>query len=396
MQQNEHLINISGLNRVTQDLPTVATPFRKMVDSAVTAIRLGDKRFTPVDQIVFGKLNALADAEQLDSQNWEIIRSDGNTLIISNDFLRIQDDSSQLDRFSTGWNSERTKNALKRYVDIFSAQRQSHILVLEQSFSALEENNDADLVKKIREVWAKEKGFSTYEDVRQNFLTSNRLIAIPWVDDSPYVWQDVLKIPKELTDRYSTVKKINEIGLIFTSKQFRGTEPPSHDYFSYAGSLAKQRGVTIEDIFLLTASHEGSHGPIESMTTLIAGIPELSFISEGFPSVFGNDRRENDPLDASVGKITVDRLINQEHEKVDGIKKALIYSGGARFYRALINIMQRAGIAEPWKVIVTNLFKSAQETQSLQEQNETQRLQSLTNLLLDKLTIKKEDIDKEL
>jgi len=275
----------------------------------------------------------------------------------------------------------------------YTSQRKLHVGFFTKTLEKLSAHKQTGLVNLIKNIWTKENGPASFEQTLDNFTNSNSLVAIPWVDDSSYVWQDVLKLPTQLTDRYSSVKKINEIGIIFASRLFRGTSAPSHDYFSYAYSVAKQRGISIEEMFLSTARYEGSHGPLESLLTVISKIPELSFISEGFPSAFGNDNREHDKTDTDFGSITVDRLINQEEEINDTHKKTLIYIGGARFFKSILNILERKNSKESWLNISENLFISANETKTTEEKD---KLRFLTEYLLVKLQITKEEMDQEL
>jgi len=396
MLPNEQSHKIAGLDAVLVNMPSSQGVFKNMVDSALSRIKAGDQRFAPVDQIVFGKLNALADEEKLDKENWEVVRTDDSVIIINKDFLAIQDEFGHLEGAAGIWDGAKCKNALGRYISIYSSQRRAHLDLFRQALDSLSQNGQSQLSQHIKELWAKETGSATFDEASNNFQMQNRLVAIPWVDDSPFVWDQILKLPKELTDRYSTVKKINEIGLIFASRNFRGQAAPSHDYFSYAHAVAKQRNTDMKSAFLSTASHEGSHGPIENVASLIAGIPELSFISEGFPSVFGNDSREYDQLSPNRNTVNIDLLIDYEQEPDDSVRKSLIYVGGARFYRSLINILEKRESPKPWLDIVKNLFLTADDMQKIDEKDPSLRLRFFTESLLKRLDLSKEELNEEM
>ncbi|OGK64574.1 hypothetical protein A2313_02935 [Candidatus Roizmanbacteria bacterium RIFOXYB2_FULL_41_10] len=55
MNNNEYLNEITGPNLVTLNFPPARNKYKNMVATALSAIQVGDIRFFPVDQLVFGK-----------------------------------------------------------------------------------------------------------------------------------------------------------------------------------------------------------------------------------------------------------------------------------------------------------------------------------------------------
>ncbi len=191
-------------------------------------------------------------------------------------------------------------------------------------------------------------------------LQLHSIVAIPWFTDNMEIWTSTGLTSGQL-QKIAPYAKINECGILYASRIHRDDKPEGHDYFSYAARLVTEgKTKTIEESLLLTAQHEGAHGPVDEITQKLLKTTDATCIYEGIAGSLGDDRRDlvktNTPFTVLIENPCVFAKPEDMQER--------IYIFGAKFFSAVRNTLKDKNHTDndvAWITIFSILLKLSLE-----------------------------------
>lgn len=225
MTQPTELGTITGVLERTPQIQ----PYYNEVKNAVTHLQDGDGSDYPIFELVHGYISALASANQLPIQDWEVRQVKGGRVIAHKDFVNIQNEFSNLEKDGASklpWDSAKCMEAFQNYIETKTRYRQRHISFFQQSLEKLDEKTRETVLSVSRERFPQLMSASE----------GMTIIALPsWLDNRE-LWIS-MGITSNLTTRIPAWVKIYEIGVVLASREHRNDRPQGHDYFSYCGKI---------------------------------------------------------------------------------------------------------------------------------------------------------------
>ncbi len=332
-------------------------PFYQEVKQAVNVLQSEVSGSTPIFQIVHGLVGGLEENGMLSPNEWVVRPLNSGKIIVHNDFLETQNLFSELETgeaHNLTWNADLTLQTFQDFMSITLDYRKRHKAIYDEALGLM---STQDRVT-VRLFYQGNLANSHDEGLL--------LVAVPSPFDNPILWKNVFGFSEQQIEKLNTYSKIHECGVILSSKKYRDDKPRGHDYFSYAArAVIKHEVATIQDKFLLTAKHEGSHGIIDETVLSLISVSNSNPIDEGFVNAISGEVKADAYTYLSLQNLLENpkpSLTEMEPDKLADYKREANYIAGTKFFHSLFQLVKtKEGGADEtiWSKITAKMFKLA-------------------------------------
>lgn len=331
---------------------------------------------------VVDSTKSLLSNQENSTAEWFVIHTSLAKILVHRDFLEIQDQFNQLNPADKNavWNAELALEAFKNYFSVMEEYREHRNDIFQRALELL----PFDEIKTgIKNKWT---------EIQQNKDVIPDLVAIPFYEDNPNLWNNFYKLTQDLRSGIVYYQKMTSNNLMFASIKDRF----NHDYFNFAeGMAAKGNTKSIEDTLMRTARHEGTHWGTDSLLEdefLQLDPSEDSPLAEGLTFAISHDARIE-----TTSASTLDEFL------LHPLSPQMAYNASPKFFKALSTVLSKQqeisySEIELWARIESIMLRIGYQIyadEEKQKMSSEKKIQILLASLMRELRVTKEQLTLE-